>query len=618
MLYAKFKLSRLVLSCAFFLMSLVVYSFYTYTTIYNDVMRTIDNRLLNAATSVKYVLGEQYHNTLPVRIGPLTYQSKSKQLSQLARDLNVDYLYAMVSINDSIYFSASSYTKEDQTNGKVTQFLDLYPSATAINSTAFLSTEPTFEVSNAHWGHFRTVFIPYIDGNGRTYLTAADIKIATINQALIARFKSAIPSSLVFLAALLLIMLFYHYGVKRSLMRDTATGFANYTALEKHLKKSHIHHMQIATILVNEIDNISRFSGTNIANNVMKKLLTHFKQRSDFECQFFRIANNKIVLLTSKDVPTETLSSLIQTHNPMVPFLTQPFIFITLNTGIARGNKSLLLKNSHIALLQAKQGDHAIVNYSEALNDSKSLYLYNVEIAKEVHKAFAANRVVPYFQAVVDINTHNTLWHDCTARIVTAQGEILTPDAFSSTIKRLRMHGPLTKTLFEQCVNRFRKTHVNWNLTLSAEDILDPIVNEYIAFELHRYPSPKCITISILESQVIENYYEVKEFITMVKSKGAKIVMNCWGGEFINTLNVIKVDIDGIKIDGALTSQILNDERISEFFEHISDFTQQHKLSLVADHVENKAITQLLIKANVTLMQGNYIAKPTPHINVLN
>ena len=614
MLKGNLKLTRLALGTVFFLVSLIIYGYYTYSAIQSDVMRSIDNRLINAATSVKYILGSDYHDKTSQEISFASYQNKAEQLSALANDLNIDYLYSMILIDENIYFTASSYTQDDQNNGKVTQYLDLYPEATPINMAAFLSTVPIFEVSTAHRGHSKTVYIPHIAKNGRTYLTAADISVDKINTALITRLNQALLHFSCVLFILLLVYILYCFGVRRSLMRDHATGFENHIALEKQLKKSNEHHLQIAIILVNEIDSISRFFGTKTADEVMKKLLSHFKQQNRLQSRIYRIATNKLAILTSKETPFDELYSIIQSHNKNTPFITDPFIYITLNAGVARGNKSLLLKNAHIALLQSRQGVQPIVNYSEAINDNKSLYLYNVEIAKEIREAFDAHRVVPYFQPVIDTNTNAIIRYDCSPRIVTSHGEILTPDTFSNAVNRLRMDGMLTRTLFTQCISRFRKSAISWGLTVCAENIADPTIYDHIAYELHRYPNPENITISILESQVITHYYEIKSFIAMVKSKGAKIVMHCWGNEFINTLNTLKIEVDGIKLDGAITKQLVNDENTSLFIAYIADIAQQLELELVVEAVENNTVAELLNKLNVTLMQGSYLGKPTPHV----
>ena len=620
MLKGRVKVSWIMAGFSLFLISLLTYVYYTYQTTRAEIMQSVDNRLLNAATSVKHILGEKY--LIAVNQGNnvsfADYQNKSKQLSEFAQALDIAYVYSMILKDGKVHFSSSSYTQDDQDNGKVTQFLDLYPEATDANISAFYSTEPVFEISSDQWGHFKTIFIPFVDPiNGKTYLTGADITIYNLNQQLKESVSKAAAMASFFFFIAILVSAIYIYLLKRSLATDSSTGFSNHIALEYYIKKSNAHHMQLAVIWVNEIEDINSFYGTEVGDKVMKNLLTHFKLRSSAHCYIYRLATNKIVLLAPKEMSNDEFTELVKTYNFNTPVLTDPFIYITLCAGIASGNKSLLLENAHIAALQAKEGRHSIVNYSKALHDVKTQYQYNVEMAKEVREAFDNNRIVPYFQPIVDTTTDKIVQYECLARMVTAQGEILKPDAFLNVVTRSRMDGLLTRTIFSQCVSRFRKTSICWSLNITAQDMLDPNLSEFIAYELKRYPYPGNITLELLETQAIANFSEVKAFIGMVKAKGVKVIIDDFGSGYSNISNVLKLEVDGIKLDGALIKQIVNDKDIYLFIEHIASFANQLGLKLIAESVENTTIVTALKKANVALMQGNYFAHPAPHVNTV-
>lgn len=145
--------------------------------------------------------------------------------------------------------------------------------------------------------------------------------------------------------------------------------------------------------------------------------------------------------------------------------------------------------------------------------------------------------------------------------------------------------------------------------------MLDPSLSEFIADELKRYPHPSNITLELLETQAIANFSEVKAFIGMVKTKGVKVIIDDFGSGYSNISNVLKLEVDGIKLDGALIKQIVNDKDIYLFIEHIASFANQLGLQLTAGSVENTTIVTALKKANVTLMQGIYFAPPAPHVN---
>ena len=95
MLKGRVKVSWLVAGFALFLVSLVVYIYYTYHTTRAEIMESVDARLLNAAASVKHILGDDYLNTMNQngQINFFDYEVKSRQLSEFAQSLDVAYVY---------------------------------------------------------------------------------------------------------------------------------------------------------------------------------------------------------------------------------------------------------------------------------------------------------------------------------------------------------------------------------------------------------------------------------------------------------------------------------------------------------------------------------------------
>ena len=84
MLTGKLKGKWFIAGFTLFLVSLLVYVYYTYSSARSEIMHAVDERLLNAATSVKHILGQSYHDRISqgYDIGFSVYQTKSKQLSE--------------------------------------------------------------------------------------------------------------------------------------------------------------------------------------------------------------------------------------------------------------------------------------------------------------------------------------------------------------------------------------------------------------------------------------------------------------------------------------------------------------------------------------------------------
>lgn len=573
-------------------------------------MKDVDARLLNAAQSVKFILGEDYHNNItgPEHIDQKSYLLKSKQLSEFAMQLKLEYVYAMILEGDQVYFSASSYTNDDIKNNKLTYFYDLYPEATESNIKAFYSTGPVFEHSEDQWGHFRTIFLPFQSTDGRTYLTGADITITDLNEQLAASVTQAIITACFFFFIATLVGAFYIYLLKQNLTRDPATGFANHIALERKIHQTPQLHMQLAIILVSDLEEIISFYGSHIGDTVMHKLLTRLDKLKSSECSLYRLSSNKIALLTTHINNTECVKQ-IENLNKNTPLLCDPFIYVTLCAGIASGNKTLLIENARIAVEQAKRSRELVVFYSDAMNTIKHQYQHNIKIAKDVREAFNTSQVHAYFQPIVSTDGNEILMYEGLARIK-MNNTLYEPDYFLSVVNRSRMDGQLTRIIFLDCVMRFRKTDLCWSMNLTAQDMLDPSLAAFFDDELKRYPTPQNITFELVETEAVANFNEVKSFITMVKRHGAKVFIDDFGTGYSNISNILKLEVDGIKIDSSLVSQIVKDEEVFLFIQHIASFAKKVGLTLIAEGVENKLVVDKLAQAGINYVQGYYFAEP--------
>lgn len=610
------KTSWLLYGFAAFFISLFGYIYYTYETSRSEIMANIDSKLFNAAVSVRHILGDDYHNIVNagLPISASMYKEKSRALSEYAKQMQLAYVYAMVLRDDKVYFSASSYTQKDQNNGRVTQFLDAYPEATELNKEAFFSTEPVFEISKDQWGYFKSIFVTFVDNNGHTYITGADITISDLNQQLQQSVSRAMITGCFFFFIAALIAGLYFLQLKRSLSTDARTGFANHVALEYYIKRTTKHRMELAVIVINELEDISSFYGSEVSDKVMANLLGYFQLRIPSEGVVYRLATNKIALLQTHS-DERNIDDVINAFNYAIPALKEPYIYVSLYAGIATGNKSMLIENAHVALQQAKLNNQRIVRYENIFKQVEEQFRNNVTLAKEVKEAFDNNRIVPYFQAVYDSQRKHINHYQCLARMASATGRIHTPDYFMMVLKRSRMDGLLRRTMFTRCIEQFRKTNVCWSINITAQDILDPSLSEFLELQLRRYPQPHNIIFQFYERDAIAYFSEVKTFINILKNKGAQVIINEFGTGFSSLPHIRKLEIDGLKLDKGLVSQIHTNTDNYLFIENLVKYAQQLKLDVIAEQVDNEQIAQALARAGVTLMQGSHFAPPTPYIH---
>jgi EAL domain-containing protein (putative c-di-GMP-specific phosphodiesterase class I) len=118
------------------------------------------------------------------------------------------------------------------------------------------------------------------------------------------------------------------------------------------------------------------------------------------------------------------------------------------------------------------------------------------------------------------------------------------------------------------------------------------------------------IIFEILESEGIENYEEVAHFIDQVKALGAKISIDDFGTGYSNFENVLKLNVDYVKIDGSLIQGITGNSRHNIIVDSIVDFARKIGAQTIAEFVSDKAIYEAVIKHGIDYSQGYYTGKP--------
>lgn len=608
-----------------FMVCIAAYTWYVYQNTYSNILNQIDVKLNDAAVGVKYILGEQYHNQITDRnhLSADDYLAHSKALSEFAKQLELEYVYAMVLEDEQVLFTASSYQTEDWKNNKITYFFDPYPEATEANKTAFFGQQAVYEESIDQWGHFRSILKPFTAPDGRVYLAGADIRITDMEEKLTASIREAAITACFFFIMAVAVAFFYIATLRRNLTTDSSSGFPNHVALEETLRDHKRMHLKLALLTINDLEEISNFYGVKVAERAANTLMRRIEQNKDSTAQLFRVTHNKVALLSvsepadqSDNKTSEDESGIIEQLLLDKPVLQDPFVFLTITVGVATGNKTQLLENAYIASTIAMENREKLVTYSDALHQVKQKYQHNVKMAREVYQAFEYDRVVPFYQPIVDLQSNKVVKYECLARIWQEPDSILVPDDFLSVVYRGRMDGQLCRIMCSKAAEHFKDKDVGWSINLSPRDMLDPSLSEFLIDLLEKYPDPSRVCFELLESEAINNFAEVSAFIERFQQLGVKILIDDFGVGYANVSHLFKLSVNGLKIDGSLIQRLETDRDARLFIEHIVKFAEQVNMDVIAEHVDTKRVSEIVTQLGVRYAQGFYFGRPTS-MNVL-
>ena len=148
-------------------------------------------------------------------------------------------------------------------------------------------------------------------------------------------------------------------------------------------------------------------------------------------------------------------------------------------------------------------------------------------------------------------------------------------------------------------------------MNLSIQDILDHETKNFIFEKLHQYGGANII-FEITETEAIQDFNSVNEFIKQVRRFGAKIAIDDFGSGYSNFAYLVEIKPDYIKIDGSIIKTIVKNENSRLVTKSIIDMARSLNIKTIAEFVSDQAILDCLTELNVDMVQGFYIGKPTP------
>ena len=147
-------------------------------------------------------------------------------------------------------------------------------------------------------------------------------------------------------------------------------------------------------------------------------------------------------------------------------------------------------------------------------------------------------------------------------------------------------------------------------MNLSIDDIKDANTVQEIIKTIIKTKTASRIIFEILESEGIENYEEVINFITQIKALGSEIAIDDFGTGYSNFEHILKLNVDYIKIDGSLIKGMSENNKHKIIVETIVDFAKKVGSKTIAEFVSDEATFSIVKGIGIDFSQGYYTGKP--------
>ncbi|MGN1372563.1 MAG: EAL domain-containing protein [Candidatus Coproplasma sp.] len=247
-----------------------------------------------------------------------------------------------------------------------------------------------------------------------------------------------------------------------------------------------------------------------------------------------------------------------------------------------------------------------LINSEEENNDfQKEMMLLQV-----INDAIAHNRVIPYYQGIMNNNTQQIDIYESLMRITDKDGKIYMPGEFLPVAKEYKLYDRLSQTMIAKVLDDVPKHPFIVTINLNTSDLYNQETLKLIFDKLEQSESPEKVIFEIVESEALTDYTYLKTFTDKIHSLGAKIAVDDFGSGYSNLMHVLRIDLDYIKITGEIVRDVHTDPSCCDFITMISSWANTRDKKVIAEYVENEPIQEVIKQNNVDYSQGYLFSRP--------
>lgn len=397
---------------------------------------------------------------------------------------------------------------------------------------------------------------------------------------------------------------------------DQLTEKKNKSALENDLINT-----PKGTLFLIKIDTLKQYNelyGMQTGSELLKafsNMLEKYAEDTDYEV--YRVHGDSFGLYNGKSQLDEKdfkdsinhLTSAINNFSIFIPEINES---LDIDTTIALSvGEEQLIETAEMAIHYAKEQKNSYSVYDKNLHSTANVK-NELFWRSEVKAAIQKDNIVPVFHPIVDQGQHPNKY-EVLMRLIQETDEdkkIVSPFHFLDIAKKTKQYRRLTEIMVEKSFEVMSTHHADFSLNLSFEDIKDETCLQMLLEHINRYDIGERLILEIVESEYIQDFELVKNFISTFKKMGVRIAIDDFGSGYSNFVHILELKPDYIKIDGSLIQNILTNPQTFVLVKAIISFSQELNIKVIAEFVSSKEIFDTLLELGVDEFQGFYFSEP--------
>ncbi len=405
--------------------------------------------------------------------------------------------------------------------------------------------------------------------------------------------------------------------VHEFLTLDKVTKLQNatmlYTFLDRFLQD---HALTVMLYNIDDFSFINQTYGVDFADEVLYKVGEFLRYNLAKDVHLYRYNSDEFVILFDPDLLSPELFAIqIQTffrETPVGEMNNRP-IYVTLSCGIATSrNPALLLSNARIALREAKMrgipSQYNVYNASDPFlkrSEVETTWIQKFRLALE------EDRVIPYFQPIIDNQTEKIAKYECLARIED-DGEVISPSHFLEAARRSGLMSNLTRMMINKSFKSFADQNIEFSLNITNEDLLDDTFIDFLHVKQAQYRiDPHCVIFEILEDIILSDLNKMPlKNLHVLKAMGYRLALDDFGSDRSNLNRLDNIGVQFLKIDGQFVLGIDQNLRNQNIVETITAMAHKMNVQVIAEFVSTRGEYETIKRLGVDFSQGFFFEAP--------
>lgn len=371
------------------------------------------------------------------------------------------------------------------------------------------------------------------------------------------------------------------------------------------------HYNALVILKLHNFKELTQFFGNSIGDSLLQQFAL-WLTRLNYNA--YRLGNHEFALLLEQDYPLQELvaycDATIEELGRHSFIADKESVSLLARMGVDAGEK-FGLAHADAALQQAIETGQTFVVY-EAHSEEGSNQSHNIKTAKNIREAFHAGRLICYYQPIISTLTGTVEKYETLVRLIDVDTTIIPPHDFLEIAQKTRLYPQITQEIIRQACEAFKERDENFTVHLCALDISDHTTIHFIEEMIVSTNTAGQIIFELSEQDIYEHYVPMSFFMQHIKRLGAKIAVDNFGRSYSNFDKIMLLEIDYLKIDGALISKILHSPRHTKIIQTIASFADAIGAKTIAENVETAEILQQVTTVGIPFAQGYYIGKPGP------